>query len=108
MNLTERTTAALAWIDGQLAICNAATDGPWETDLASKHPAIFNDGGDFLATDVWPNDATFIATARTGYPAMMAGMKVAIEGMAVFRRMGMVTESDIQLEQILTTIENLN
>jgi len=101
MNLTERTTAALAWIDGQLAICNAATDGPWETDLASKHPAIFNDNGDFLATDVWPNDATFIATARTGYPAMLARMKVAID----YLRDG----DDVKpINSILTTIESLN
>jgi hypothetical protein len=100
MNLTERTTAALAWIDGQLAICEGATEGPWETDLASKHPAIFNHRGDFLATDVWPNDATFIETARTGYPAMLTIAKLSIDTAQTFG----LHET---LESILTTIENL-
>lgn len=79
MTITERTSAAREWIDSQLALCNAATGGPWETDLESTHPAVFDEKGVFIATDVWSHDAAFIAAARTGYPEMLEGMKAAME-----------------------------
>jgi hypothetical protein len=84
MTLTERTANALAWIEGQLAICKAATDGPW---MATESHDIMSSGSQFLIAltsggSGYLNDAkqnaTFIAASRTGFPAMLESMKVAL------------------------------
>ena len=94
MKLNERTTAALAWIDDQLAICNAATKGPWTAHdgwsvddnrekTKSEHPdwcEITGAKASLSGHIGFPN-AAFIAIARTGYPAMLEGMKVSIEAL---------------------------
>jgi hypothetical protein len=85
MTLTERTTAAIAWIDAQIAICKAATDGPWNNSggdiFTSGQPAqhiLYVTSANYShRTNI--RNAAFIATSRTGYPAMLEAMKVAIE-----------------------------
>ena len=111
--LPERTAAALAWIDSQLAICNAATDGPWkdsenyliggwwvQDNVAKEHEGS-------IADCCRKEDAAFIAAARTVCPALLEGMKVAIEG---FREITTVEGpmrvwAKDSLESILTKIE---
>ena len=124
--LTERTAAALAWIDSQLAICNAATDGPWircntgdiftDTEEARRgvegnHVADCDPSGD-KSVHCIRSDAAFIAAARTGYPEMLEGMKFAIEalsGLSTGRvEFGHLQDSaDIALETILAKTEAL-
>lgn len=95
MNLTERTNAALAWIDAQLALCNAATDGPWRadnTDVTANY-----------ATVCIPRDkrnVPFISAARSGYPAMLELAKLYLDTALTLG----LHES---LEKILTKIEKL-
>ena len=126
--LTERTTAALAWLDSQLAICNAAPDGPWETspnddylfgEETKGHIAIVKPESGFpypwylaripFSAPSQNSIATFIAAARTGYPAMLEGMKTAIKGLQQFA----ASFDDIPnaamsaLNSLLTTIESL-
>ena len=113
MTLTERTTAALAWLDVQLAICNAATEGPWHKDSARGVMAL--NGGPICypigTPEVEEKDATFIAAARTGYPAMLEGMKVATKALSAF--LGGLTPvvernyAELELDSILTKIEQL-
>ena len=123
--LTERTADALAWIDSQLAICNAATRGPWIHDvsrgtigdvitadsdaIAQAQQRIDTSGhGNERQTEIRNKNAAFIAAARTGYPAMLESMKLAIETISY-------TQIDINqigtlekiLEIILTRIEAL-
>lgn len=105
-SLTERTTAALAWLDSQLAICNAATDGPWEEGGWSR--LIKTSRKESIHVEHRGNHS-FIAAARAGYPAMMEGMKVAIEGLREITTVEgpmRVWASD-SLESILTRIEKL-
>ena len=99
MNLTERTDRALTWIEKQLAICNAATAGKWVTPDDEPWNVWERQGsenGAHCVADCGPRrnhargmtsslaNAAFIAAARTGYPAMLNGMKIAIEW-AVFQ-----------------------
>ena len=125
--LTERTASALAWIDSQLAICNAATAGPWYIspdddyligDEGKGHIAIIKP--EIGLPYPWylariPNssphkqeNAAFIAASRTGYPEMLEGMKVEIEAFAetasFYHTPSHFSE---KLEQILTRIEAL-
>ena len=84
--ITERTTAALAWIDSQLAICNAATAGQWAVDSARGVMAVGLGWSPicypFGSVETEYNDAAFIAAARTGYPAMLEGMKESLKMLA--------------------------
>ena len=99
--LTERTAAAIAWIDWQLAKCNNATPPPWFTKPDEKmHPAVR-----FSQSHC---DADFIALARTGYPAALEGMKLAIEGIG-FMQIHIETAPDFGklLDSILAKIEAL-
>ena len=123
--LTERTASALAWIDSQLAICNAATKCPWndgweiigvtcdwQEKIPDSHAVVatsvgFSEGAAVAITSRTEDNA-FIAAARTGYPAMLEAMKLAIETISY-------TQIDIKhigtlekiLETILTRIEAL-
>lgn len=127
--LTERTTAALAWIDSQLVICNAATDGPWIHDtsrgtigdvitadfdaIAQAQQRIDAAGhGNKRQTEMRNKNAAFIATARTGYPAVLDGMTFAIRCLQLMA----IREPDdskakiaahFTLSEILTKIESL-
>ena len=104
MNLTERTTAALAWIDAQIALCNAATKGAWRADGISSATVWSTDiRPTLISTGSRDDDATFIAAARTGYPAILDGMKVAIESLQLIAGYDWTNS----LEKILTKIENL-
>ena len=108
MNLTERTTAALEWIDAQLAICEAENEGPWKSDRGY----VIGNKEIIVASNCWPKDATFIAAARTGYPAMLEGMNVAIAGILNIQKASLVAGNNdlsqrMALDSILTTIENL-
>lgn len=98
MTLQDRTTSALAWIDAQLAICNAATKGPWHIQKYTNYHGFSVWGSGCCIAERWYNDAVaekdakelagdaaFIAAARVGYPAMLEGMKVAIKGLCAFR-----------------------
>jgi hypothetical protein len=120
--LTERTTATLAWIDAQLAICNAATEGPWEHSGGNGiHKMISRTYGTCIATtdgEQRKPNAAFIAAARTGYPAMLEGMKMQLvnlrphitddESMTVMTpEHSLCCFCNSQAEQILTSIEQL-
>ena len=131
MKLTERTSAALAWIDEQLAICNAATKGPWndgwelqgvtcdwQVKIPNSHAVVatevgFSEGTAVAITDK-SEDAAFITAARTGYPAMLEGMKIAIEWLLKQYKCGEHFENEYakaftgnQLFALLTKIESL-
>ena len=132
MNLTERTNAALAWIDKELALCNAATDGPWKVKQIGEHSltnlrvvspigvAISSEEvtvgiAEILvhrtreemkaskASEEEQANAAFIAAARNGYPAILDGMKVAIESLQLIAGYDWTNS----LEKILTKVENL-
>ena len=116
MNITERTTAALGWLDAQLAICDAATKGPWgasyDNDTGEDDDYYYEwqvAGPAQLHGDNAVSDAAFIAAARTGYPAILEGMKAAIKGLQQFA----ASFDDIPnaamsaLNSLLTTIESL-
>ena len=105
MNLTERTNAALAWIDKEIALCSAATKGSWRVDGISSAMVWSTDiRPTLISTGSRDDDARFIAAARNGYPAMLEGMKVAIEWLRYMTPGMSQTES---LNEILAKIENL-
>ena len=59
------------WIKEQLKLCNEATRGPW---YASTRPwvGMIEDGNHyFVAQDMLPRNAAFIAAAREGYPLVL-------------------------------------
>jgi hypothetical protein len=59
-----------------LAICNAATAGPWVADKVGIVYDIFAEDGDMIADILYEkNDARFIAEAREGWPAALAEIK---------------------------------
>ena len=103
MNLQERTTAALAWIDAQLAICNAATE------IILDDGDVWDSEGVSIVSSYNDETSAFIAAARTGYPAMLEGMKTANKGLQQFA----ASFDDIPnaamsaLNSLLTTIESL-
>jgi hypothetical protein len=114
MTLTERTTAALAWIGAQLAICNAATDAPWTPDWGRIREAncktICATVGAYDNSD-WLNNAAFIAATRTGYPAMLEIAALAINGFGAFLN-GLNPKIEreyalTKLDELLTKIEKL-
>lgn len=119
--LTERTTAALSWLDAQLAICNAATKGPYQVILASPDNELLTDivrSKEGLVLALCQNrpehlsNAAFIVAARTGYPAMLEGMKVAIECLQLIAskepdETKAKLAAHFSLDSILTKIESL-
>jgi len=127
--LTDRATAALAWLDAQLAICKAATKGPWregtnnvwQDDLLipiveMRHRVRMEDGRRIIpfhgdSYEAPQSDAAFIAAARTGYPSLLDGMKVAIEALSVSSEEALSKAdkhwSKVALDSILTKIESL-
>lgn len=76
MTLSE-IDARLEEIEAELAICRAATPGPWVIgkdvdDESVTSFAIF--GEEVVALDIEPEEvAAFIASARAGYPRALAG-----------------------------------
>ena len=99
MTLTDRANRALKQIDAELAVCDAATPGKWfyhdgmvtctlppllepherPCNVAKCHTeSVFRDKN--ITHEQMHGNARFIATARTGYPAALRGLKVAIEG----------------------------
>ena len=117
--LTERTKAALAWIDAQLAICSAATKGPWirpsrfathlYAEASMNHGKLICDCPDSSPRgEQHGPDADFIAAARTGYPAMLEGMKVSIAAFAETASFYQIpSHFSEKLESIITKIESL-
>ena len=116
--LTERTTAALAWLDAQLAICNAANKGQWTPQKWIENPGVA-EGYNVISGNILvvynmhgaccKSDADFIAAARTGYPAMLEEWKATIEYIQRNEPWfgGHNCSLDDLLEQILTSIEQL-
>ena len=116
--ITERTAATLAWIDSQIALCNAATDGPWNL---FPHPhddcnAVAICGNEFCGSAIMAYlnpeaNSAFIAAARTGYPAMLESMKVAIKTLESIHRQQvnytLAERSAKSLETILAKVEAL-
>lgn len=101
--LTDRLTAYYAHLDAQLALCDAATAGPWregtfnvwQDDLllpiCEMRHRSYKDGGvtQMLvkgdSSETMQNDAAFIAAARTGYPDTLRNLKRAMEALEEFR-----------------------
>lgn len=88
-NLTER-------LDEALAVCDAATDGPWYSETAileNSHTAVYYTfhNGDTMDRDLIADvasspardgrepDAEFIAHARTGYPAALRALQAVLD-----------------------------
>jgi len=78
-------------IDKALAVCNAASEGPWETrayGVYSPHTdcrrvvRIFTDAS-------MPDDRAFAAHARTGYPAALLALKAAMEQIEGMKQWGL-------------------
>ena len=135
MNLTERTNAALAWIDKELALCNAATDGPWKVKQIGEHSltnlrvvspigvAISSEEvtvgiAEILvhrtreemkaskASEEEQANAAFIAAARNGYPAMLESAKNSLLAFREIEEHGFC-HCEKAINFILTKIENL-
>ena len=53
-------------LQADLQICNKATPGPWETEYGAGYCVINEDV--IVCSDIWQNDAEFIAEAREGWP----------------------------------------
>jgi hypothetical protein len=115
--LNERTNDAIAWIDAQLAICKASTDGPWidsENYLIGGwwvQDAVTKKNESSIADFCFEPNAAFIAASRTGYPAMLELMKVSVEVLDEF--CGALTPrlereyALMKLDEILIKIESL-
>ena len=106
MNLQDRTTAALAWIDAQLALCNAATE------IILDDGDAWDSEGVSIVSSYNDETSVFIAAARTGYPAILEEMKAAIEEFqwqSSDNRIGETGKIRAQqaLDSILTKIESL-
>lgn len=96
MNVKEtsaRVAAALAWIETQLAICNAATPGNWGMSCVERRTFIWTGRDELFTTDAGgnlykgtPRDARFIANARTLCPELLEGMKMTLEGLQKLSR----------------------
>ena len=87
MTLTDRANRALKQIDAELAVCDAATPGKWleqsdeiVAEVLEFRP-IARAYGTRTSSQEDKKNAAFIATARTGYPAALKGLKVAIESL---------------------------
>lgn len=105
--ITERTTAALAWIDSELVKCDGATKWPWNNSncdlFTNSYPAqhiLHVDSSNYnMATN--RANSRFIASARTGYPAML---EVARDTLESLRHKNNHT-ADSTIMRILTIIE---
>lgn len=103
--LTERTTAALSWIDAQLALCNAATDKPWEYDM-NEWVHSLSAGRPAAALPSSRANGKFIAAARNGYPAMLESTKHSLLAFMEIEAHGFC-QCDKAINFILTPIEAL-
>ena len=105
--LDERINAALAWIDAELKKCLLATKGPWKAEgYDVKQPnggrCIAYFGPHHTPPSEYPKscktederNGAFIASARAGYPAMLQGMKVAINTFIVISQSPFLRETD--------------
>ena len=105
MNLTDRTDRALTWIDSQIAIFKAAT--PPEFVIPTGYSGLNNKGLHYRVG--WHHGvadySAFIAVARTGYPAMLQGMKIAIEWAVFQEKHG--NPGNGLLADLVTIIESL-
>lgn len=83
MSISERATKVLQEIDEQLALIENATPGPWDVHW---HQLVQKDSGVICissphAPTAWEKNRHFIAASRTGWPAALRCLKVAIEGL---------------------------
>jgi len=58
--------------DADLAICNAATPGPWELASSRDNPTILDDSQTYLGEFRYEEDATFAIEAREALPYWIA------------------------------------
>lgn len=65
--------------DALRKLADAAARGPWEVDDGGGYDFSVTQGadGDYIASDVTPRDAAFIAAARTAVPALLAELEQA-------------------------------
>jgi hypothetical protein len=84
--LQDRAALALQQIESELAVCDAATPGRWH--VTEHNPLAVDARDEYCIAVADPMisrsgtseaNAAFIGTARTGYPAALLGLKLAIE-----------------------------
>ena len=83
---SEADAAMSTWIGQQIALCDAATDGPWAITYGDREPArvwaadtdaepLAVLGGYVGPCDDGMDDAAFIAAARTSLPKALAALR---------------------------------
>jgi hypothetical protein len=70
--------ALLAYLDGQIALCEAAPNGPWGPRDDRFGNFLFAGSDVVCVADGSGPAATFIAAARTGYPAVLGQVRQLI------------------------------
>lgn len=61
------------------ALCDAASSAPWLEKIEHNHRLVVGAADLTIAYDVLGKNADFIISARTGYPAALASLRIAFE-----------------------------
>jgi hypothetical protein len=98
----------LAWIDAELAVQDAQTAGPWNTQTYSYRVQTNEGGVGKFVAEMMTNtscerdaDATGIAHARNGYAITLRAMRRAVEGLV-----GAIASDAIAVKALQTQFGN--